>query len=137
MSPIIRRNLRCHLLHVSYLQYNTVQCESILMLNSVIIATDIVAHYYLSRSVLLYECYRYFATTIKERLTQGGASGAFFFFSKGEKFIAKSCSSSELDTLKHNAEAYANYMEVNKDSYIVASTVPIACRSTAMRCTSL
>lgn len=61
---------------------------------------------------------RYFATTIKERLTQGGASGAFFFFSKGEKFIAKSCSGAELDTLTNNAVAYADYMESNKDSYI-------------------
>lgn len=62
--------------------------------------------------------HRYFATTIKERLTQGGASGAFFFFSKGEKFIAKSCSGEELDTLRNNAQAYADYMERNPDSCI-------------------
>jgi hypothetical protein len=63
-----------------------------------------------------------FSTTIKERLTQGGASGAFFFFSKGERFIAKSCTMQEMETLKTNAKAYADYMVANKNSYI--SKVP-------------
>lgn len=61
---------------------------------------------------------RYFSTTIKERLTQGGASGAFFFFSKGEKFIAKSCTNAEIESLKSCAERYSNYMTKNKDSFI-------------------
>lgn len=60
----------------------------------------------------------YFSTTIKERLTQGGASGAFFFFSKDEKFIAKSCSEEELQTLSENAEKYANYLVSHPDSFI-------------------
>eukprot|EP00599_Poterioochromonas_sp_BG-1_P003773 CAMPEP_0173153928 /NCGR_PEP_ID=MMETSP1105-20130129/13163_1 /TAXON_ID=2985 /ORGANISM="Ochromonas sp., Strain BG-1" /LENGTH=797 /DNA_ID=CAMNT_0014069979 /DNA_START=811 /DNA_END=3207 /DNA_ORIENTATION=+ len=59
-----------------------------------------------------------FSNTIKERLTQGGASGAFFFFSKGEKFIAKSCTTEEMDTLKTNAKAYADYMVNHPNSYI-------------------
>lgn len=59
-----------------------------------------------------------FSTTIKERLTQGGASGAFFFFSKGEKFIAKSCTLEELETLRTNAKAYADYMVAHPNSYI-------------------
>jgi hypothetical protein len=61
---------------------------------------------------------RSFSTTIKERLTQGGASGAFFFFSKGEKFIAKSCTKEEVETLEKNAKAYADYMVKYPDSYI-------------------
>jgi len=60
----------------------------------------------------------YFSTTIKERLTEGGASGAFFFFSKDEMFIAKSCSSEELETIKSNAEEYSAYMCAHKNSYI-------------------
>lgn len=59
-----------------------------------------------------------FSTTIKERLTQGGASGAFFFFSKGENFIAKSCTEEEAYTLERNAAKYADYMCKNKKSYI-------------------
>ena len=59
-----------------------------------------------------------FSTTIKERLTQGGASGAFFFFSKGENFIAKSCTEEEAHTLERNAAKYADYMCKNKKSYI-------------------
>lgn len=59
-----------------------------------------------------------FSTTIKERLTEGGASGAFFFFSKGENYIAKSCTSEELTTLAVNAQEYANFLIANPGSYI-------------------
>lgn len=59
-----------------------------------------------------------FSTTIKERLTEGGASGAFFFFSKGENFIAKSCTEEEVNTLTTNAIEYANFLVANPDSYI-------------------
>lgn len=61
-----------------------------------------------------------FRTTIKERVTQGGASGAFFFFSKDELFIAKSCTPEEFEVLTSNAKAYADYLESDKgkDSYI-------------------
>jgi hypothetical protein len=65
-----------------------------------------------------------FSNTIKERLTQGGASGAFFFFSKGEKFIAKSCTMEELETLKLNAKAYADYMVTHRNSYISKVSSP-------------
>ena len=59
-----------------------------------------------------------FKTTIKERLTEGGASGAFFFFSMGEKFIAKSCNAQEMELLVENAQGYANYLGANPDSFI-------------------
>lgn len=59
-----------------------------------------------------------FSTTIKERLTEGGASGAFFFFSKGENFIAKSCTEEEVNVLRTNALAYADFIIDNPDSYI-------------------
>lgn len=60
----------------------------------------------------------YFSTTIKERLTQGGASGAFFFFSKGEKFIAKSCTAEEIESLTGSAARYSEYLTQHKDSFI-------------------
>jgi hypothetical protein len=61
-----------------------------------------------------------FRTTIKERVTQGGASGAFFFFSRDEKFIAKSCTAEEFAVLCVNAKRYADYLdsEKGKNSYI-------------------
>lgn len=59
-----------------------------------------------------------FETTIKERLTEGGASGAFFFFSKDELFLAKSCTTEELENLTSNAAAYADYLTSNPGSYI-------------------
>lgn len=59
-----------------------------------------------------------FSTTIKERLTEGGASGAFFFFSKGENFIAKSCTEGEVSVLTNNAQQYADYLIANPGSYI-------------------
>lgn len=59
-----------------------------------------------------------FSTTIKERLTEGGASGAFFFFSKGENFIAKSCTEEEVNVLRNNALLYADFIIANPDSYI-------------------
>ena len=59
-----------------------------------------------------------FSTTIKERLTQGGASGAFFFFSKGENFIAKSCTKEEVNTLEKNAKGYADHMVNYPNSFI-------------------
>jgi hypothetical protein len=61
-----------------------------------------------------------FRTTIKERVTQGGASGAFFFFSRDEKFIAKSCTSEEFAVLTLNAKPYADYLESQRGrrSYI-------------------
>jgi len=59
-----------------------------------------------------------FKNTIKERLTEGGASGAFFFFSMGERFIAKSCTETEMDALISNASKYANYLADNRESFI-------------------
>ena len=59
-----------------------------------------------------------FRTRIKERLTEGGASGAFFFFSKDEIFIAKSCTEEEVEGLKYHASEYADYLCSHKNSYI-------------------
>jgi len=59
-----------------------------------------------------------FKTTIKERLTEGGASGAFFFFSMGEKFLAKSCTETEMEMLVENAAKYASFLGANPNSFI-------------------
>eukprot|EP00606_Chrysophyceae_sp_TOSAG23-5_P000707 GSChrysophyteH2.ASY1.ANO1.47.1 assembled CDS len=65
------------------------------------------------------ELYRHlFLERVKERLTQGGASGAFFFFSKDEYLIAKSCTEEDVSVLIENAPKYADYMTMNKESYI-------------------
>lgn len=59
-----------------------------------------------------------FNKVLKERLVSGGASGAFFFFSGGEQFIAKSCTEEELDFIRSNSHNYANYLCENPDSFI-------------------
>lgn len=59
-----------------------------------------------------------FSETVKERLQDGGASGAFFFFSKGERFMAKSCSEAELLNIRRNVHTYASYFEKNPMSCI-------------------
>jgi len=59
-----------------------------------------------------------FEKKLKARLTQGGASGALFFFSHDEKFIAKSCSKAERDVILGNAKSYCEYLEQNVDTYI-------------------
>ncbi len=59
-----------------------------------------------------------FSETVKERLQDGGASGAFFFFSKGERFLAKSCSEAEMLNIRVNAATYADYFERNPMSCI-------------------
>ena len=65
------------------------------------------------------ELYRsLFLERVKERLTQGGASGAFFFFSKDEFLIAKSCTPEDISVLVENAKSYADYMTSNEGSYI-------------------
>ena len=62
--------------------------------------------------------YTAFTRTIKERVNEGGASNAFFFYSDGEKFLAKSCSVVEIDVLRRNAKKYVEYMCDNRDSLI-------------------
>lgn len=61
---------------------------------------------------------RSFMATIKERLTEGGASGAFFFFTKDETFIAKSCTVEEFIHIRKSASILANYFEENPHSFI-------------------
>ncbi len=56
--------------------------------------------------------------TIKERLTEGGASGAFFFFTKDEKFIAKSCTTEEFLHIRRTAPKLADYFEQHSHSFI-------------------
>ena len=70
---------------------------------------------------------RQFHTTIKERVTQGGASGAFFFFSRDEIFIAKSCTKEELETIRSNAKSYADYLESKAGSRSFISKVCLLC----------
>lgn len=82
---------------------------------------EYIEYLYFAIKIIVYNrTSRQFRTTIKERVTQGGASGAFFFFSRDEKFIAKSCTEEELGTLTKNAKAYADYFESErgKCSYI-------------------
>lgn len=59
-----------------------------------------------------------FSKSIKQRMTEGGASGAFFFFSLTDKFVAKSCTDDEMDVLVQNAAGYASYMTSNPNTFI-------------------
>jgi hypothetical protein len=59
-----------------------------------------------------------FKHTVKERLTEGGASGAFFFYSQGEKFVAKSLKRTDIDNLLGCVEAYTTHLLNNKNSLI-------------------
>ena len=59
-----------------------------------------------------------FMTAVKARLVEGGASGAFFFFSKNEKFIAKSCTATEVANIRKSAPLYYDYMKENRNSCI-------------------
>lgn len=52
-----------------------------------------------------------FEKQLKARLTQGGASGALFFFSNCESYIAKSCSRAEREVVITNAKEYCEYLE--------------------------
>jgi hypothetical protein len=64
-----------------------------------------------------------FSETVKERLQDGGASGAFFFFSKGERFLAKSCTLAEMLNIRRNSETYASYFEKHPRSCIARVTI--------------
>lgn len=57
--------------------------------------------------------------TAKARVTAGGASGAFFFFSGDERFIAKSCTAGEMRELRRIADQYATYVSGNPETFIV------------------
>jgi 1-phosphatidylinositol-4-phosphate 5-kinase len=59
-----------------------------------------------------------FMKTIKERLTEGGASGAFFFFTKDERFIAKSCTTDEIAHIRRSAVQMEKYLSENPASFI-------------------
>jgi len=59
-----------------------------------------------------------FEKKLKARLTQGGASGALFFFSNCESFIAKSCSRAEREVVISNAKEYCEYIEKNPNTRI-------------------
>ncbi|KAH8058563.1 translation initiation factor IF-2 [Aureococcus anophagefferens] len=51
-----------------------------------------------------------FRSTQKERFTEGGSSDAFFFYSGDERFMVKSCTRHEFDSLVDMADGYAAYM---------------------------
>lgn len=65
----------------------------------------------------------YFKTTVKERVSQGGASGAFFFFSKDEMFIAKSCTKNEFATVVSHASQFADYYSSPKGRFTYISKI--------------
>jgi hypothetical protein len=69
-------------------------------------------------------CVRSFMKTIKERLTEGGASGAFFFFTKDEKFIAKSCTLDEIAHIRRSSLMLSKYFQDNPESFITRVSVP-------------
>lgn len=71
----------------------------------------------LQYSIHLIPC-RSFMKTIKERLTEGGASGAFFFFTKDEKFIAKSCTLDEIAHIRRSSLMLSKYFQENPESFI-------------------
>jgi predicted lipoprotein with Yx(FWY)xxD motif len=58
-----------------------------------------------------------FRKSATEKVTKGGASGAFFFFSNDDKFIAKSCSKSEFNLLVTFAPHFAEYFESSEGKY--------------------
>ena len=59
-----------------------------------------------------------FQNTVKERLTEGGASGAFFFYSQGETFVAKSLGKQDMAYLLGSIEPYTTHLLNNKKSLI-------------------
>ena len=58
-------------------------------------------------------------TAAKVKLNEGGASDAFFFYSGGERFIAKSCTRAEMAVLCRIANNYLKYLKDNKDSFLL------------------
>lgn len=57
--------------------------------------------------------------TAKARVTAGGASGAFFFFSGDERFIAKSCTAGEMRELRRIVDQYTAYVTTHPETFIV------------------
>lgn len=51
-----------------------------------------------------------FGSTQKERFTEGGSSEAFFFYSGDERYMVKTCTEAEFQTLLAIVEAYAAYV---------------------------
>jgi hypothetical protein len=84
-------------------------CNDMMILQSCHAVSDIMSMSCSARS---------FMKTIKERLTEGGASGAFFFFTKDERFIAKSCTTDEIAHIRRSAVSMAKYLEDNPFSFI-------------------
>ena len=56
-------------------------------------------------------------------MTQGGASGAFFFYSRDEIFIAKSCTKNEFQVLLDNATQFKEYYESQEGQQSLISKV--------------
>jgi hypothetical protein len=61
---------------------------------------------------------RSFEKRIQNRVTEGGASNALFFYSQCNRFIAKSCTAQEMMQVRENATALRNYFVENKQTYI-------------------
>lgn len=61
----------------------------------------------------------------KVGVSESGASGAIFFFSKDNQFIAKSCTQEEIEHLKTVAPKLRDYFKDNPNTLItqVASSI--------------
>lgn len=62
--------------------------------------------------------FRSFEKRIQNRVTEGGASNALFFYSQCNRFIAKSCTAEEMKQVRENVTALRNYFVKNKHTYI-------------------
>eukprot|EP00298_Acanthocystis_sp_HF-20_P016264 c21430_g1_i2.p1 GENE.c21430_g1_i2~~c21430_g1_i2.p1 ORF type:complete len:578 (-),score=184.40 c21430_g1_i2:15-1748(-) len=81
----------------------------------------------INTSVMIEEIKEFDVNNRKPRLTEGGAGGAVFFFSKNNKFIIKSITDTEANfwrkktkinpNLSH-AQYYANFMRDNPNTYL-------------------
>ena len=69
-------------------------------------------------------------SAIKARLIEGGASGAFFFFTQDERFIAKSCTHGEITHISKTATAMAKYVKDTPFTFI--TKVALRCITSRM-----
>ena len=76
---------------------------------------DVRSHFGIKHDVYIAE----WTTAAKVKLNEGGASSAFFFYSGGERFIAKSCTRAEMNVLCRIAEDYRTYLKENPKSFLL------------------
>ena len=59
-----------------------------------------------------------FEQQVENRVTEGGASSALFFYSKCNKFIVKSCTISEMEQIRANAHLLRDHFQNHPKSFI-------------------